>query len=137
MSHIYSLTPLIQIYFQAQLIAYWTLSFFAISGVIFSLYPFLQRDYTPNIFKSSLYVSSSKAIFNLGIGWIIYACIYGYGGEFSSSNFYLTIASPLHIPIWKQFKYLQNGILIIYQHQYIYCYTQGVPHHNDKPWTGG
>lgn len=50
-------------------------------GVVFSVTVFQNQSYVYNPIVDSLYIALSRPIFSLGIGWIIFACVTGYGGK--------------------------------------------------------
>ncbi|PSN39085.1 hypothetical protein C0J52_07353 [Blattella germanica] len=46
----------------------------------FSPSPFIDNESVPSNFESSIYTALSRSTWSLGVGWVAYACVFGYGG---------------------------------------------------------
>ncbi|PSN39087.1 hypothetical protein C0J52_07351 [Blattella germanica] len=73
----------------------WCLATTALLGSLLGIYPFNRRlydsgtilnsvllpeDFFPR-FESSIYIALSRSSWALGVGWVSYACVFGYGGQ--------------------------------------------------------
>jgi hypothetical protein len=66
--------------FQLQVCAGWLLAAVGFLGVLYGMLPFQQPDYVYDALESSMYNCLHRAIWSFAIGWIIFACVKGYGG---------------------------------------------------------
>ena len=82
----------------------WTCAFAASSAVVYGLAPFLDEKEVPVIspWFSVLYGSLNRIVWASAIGWVIFACINGYGGLLPMAHF--PFKAPLDI-----FKFPQDG----------------------------
>lgn len=72
----------------------WATSFGFMLASILSIYP-LSQDENPSILDEALYNMFSRLLWSLGICYIIFACIHGYGGPinwFLSLEFWLPLS---------------------------------------------
>ncbi|CAH0585974.1 unnamed protein product [Chrysodeixis includens] len=69
----------------------WCLSFAMFAFCIFSIYPVMQLDHTAQTFDNFLN-SYMRSIWAIGLGWLIFACVHGYGGPI---NWFLSLQ------VWK------------------------------------
>jgi len=78
-------TPTMQflslILFQLQVCTGWLLATAGFFSAIYGMLPFQQPDYAYNALESSIFNCLHRPIWALAIGWVIYACVSGYGGE--------------------------------------------------------
>ncbi|KDR21237.1 Nose resistant to fluoxetine protein 6 [Zootermopsis nevadensis] len=58
----------------------WLLAAVGFLGALYGLLPFQQPDYVYDALESSLYNCLHRAIWSVSVGWIIFACVKGYGG---------------------------------------------------------
>lgn len=59
----------------------WLLTAVVMLYIIFGTYPELREDFQYSRLFSSIYVGLHRNIWTLGICWIVFACIQGYGGK--------------------------------------------------------
>nr|XP_049694112.1 O-acyltransferase like protein [Helicoverpa armigera] len=69
----------------------WMLSFAMMAFCIFTIYPVMQPDHTAQVFDNFLN-AYMRAIWAIGLGWLIFACVHGYGGPI---NWFLSLQ------VWK------------------------------------
>ncbi|XP_050350891.1 O-acyltransferase like protein-like isoform X2 [Nymphalis io] len=69
----------------------WILSFSLMAFCIFSIYPIMQADYDEQMFDNFLN-AFMRGIWAMTLGWLIFACVHGYGGPI---NWFLSLQ------IWK------------------------------------
>ncbi|XP_073955792.1 nose resistant to fluoxetine protein 6-like [Choristoneura fumiferana] len=69
----------------------WVISFILMAFCIFSIYPVMQLEHEAQVFDNLLN-AYMRAIWALGLGWLILACVKGYGGPI---NWFLSLS------IWK------------------------------------
>ncbi|XP_069691620.1 nose resistant to fluoxetine protein 6-like [Periplaneta americana] len=58
----------------------WVLTIIALIIVYCSLYPFLQKDYKYDPLQAAFYCALGRPVWSLGMAWIMFACVSGYGG---------------------------------------------------------
>ncbi|PNF44093.1 hypothetical protein B7P43_G16235 [Cryptotermes secundus] len=58
----------------------WLLAFVCLAAPIFIQHQFVQEDFIPSRLETAFFKTLSKPIWSLGISWIIFACVSGYGG---------------------------------------------------------
>ncbi|XP_047533374.1 nose resistant to fluoxetine protein 6-like [Vanessa atalanta] len=77
---------------QKSLVAtFWTLSIALMAFCIFSIYPIMQVDHDKQMFDNFLN-AYMRGIWAMTLGWLIFACVHGYGGPI---NWFLSLQ------IWK------------------------------------
>ncbi|XP_069694765.1 nose resistant to fluoxetine protein 6-like [Periplaneta americana] len=67
-----------------QISAGWLFTAMALLGPLFGLLPFQQPDYVFNNLETSLYSGLHRPVWALGVAWLIFACVSGYGGPVNS-----------------------------------------------------
>lgn len=67
------------IYFQVFVLVAWVLSLSVIAFCFYASYEVMRLDWD-NQTGDNLFNSFSRAIWAMGVGWIIFACAKGYGG---------------------------------------------------------
>ncbi|XP_069696166.1 nose resistant to fluoxetine protein 6-like isoform X2 [Periplaneta americana] len=67
-----------------QISAGWLLTAVALLGSLFGLLPFQQPDYAFNNLETSIYSGLHRPVWTLGVAWLIFACVSGYGGPVNS-----------------------------------------------------
>ncbi|XP_026734523.1 O-acyltransferase like protein-like isoform X2 [Trichoplusia ni] len=82
----------------------WCLSFAMFAFCIFSIYPVMQLDHTAQTFDNFLN-SYMRSIWAIGLGWLIFACVHGYGGPI---NWFLSLQ------IWKLPARLSYAVYLIH-----------------------
>ncbi|KAJ8721773.1 hypothetical protein PYW08_004175 [Mythimna loreyi] len=65
----------------------WFLSFAMMAFCIFTIYPVMQTDHTAQVFDNFLN-AYMRAIWAIGLGWVIFGCVHGYGGPI---NWFLSL----------------------------------------------
>lgn len=66
----------------------WLISLGTILAVIFGFYPMNQLDAIVSDLQNSFYESFSRVSWAIAVGWIIFACVQGYGGPI---NWFLSL----------------------------------------------
>ncbi|XP_063721599.1 nose resistant to fluoxetine protein 6-like [Symsagittifera roscoffensis] len=61
----------------------WLVSIALMAGVIFGLSEMLY-GYFPSFFLSALYNSTARILWAVGVAWVMFACMHGYGGIINS-----------------------------------------------------
>ncbi|CAH1637993.1 unnamed protein product [Spodoptera littoralis] len=87
-----------------QVIILWALSFIMMAFCIFSIYPVMQREHSAQLFDNFLN-AYMRAIWAIGLGWLIFACVHGYGGPI---NWFLSLQ------IWKLPARLSYAVYLIH-----------------------
>jgi hypothetical protein len=62
--------------------AAWLLTVVCLAAPVIVLHQFIQQDFTPSRLETAFFKTFSKPIWSLGISWIIFACVSGYGGKY-------------------------------------------------------
>ena len=79
--------------FQPVVIIGWLVSIGLTIAVVFGLYGYMNPEYKPmDQDIAALYEATHRIVWSLGIGWIVFACVTGYGGLFI--NGYSPNSSP-------------------------------------------
>lgn len=81
----------------------WLMSIGTILAIIFGQYPLQQIDAKENLIRDAFYESCSRVTWCVALGWIIFACVKGYGGII---NYILTWS------IWMPFARLSYSIYL-------------------------
>lgn len=76
----YNVFLLCLILFQLQVCAGWLLATAGFFSATYGMLPFQQPDYVYNALESSIFNCLYRPVWALVIGWVIYACVSGYGG---------------------------------------------------------
>ncbi|CAG9786468.1 unnamed protein product [Diatraea saccharalis] len=104
--------------------ALFCMAFALMSFCVFSIYPVMQLDWTYQTFDNFLN-AYMRSLWSLSLGWIIFACVHGYGGPV---NWFLSLSMwklparlsyamyLIHLPIimianssWTQTYFFRNG----------------------------
>lgn len=66
---------------QKSMTLFWAIALAFGFGVFVSIYPFNQTDYQRHRFFEAVYLATYRHAWALFIGWIVYACVSGNGGN--------------------------------------------------------
>jgi hypothetical protein len=69
----------------------WLLAVVCLAAPVFVQHQFVQEDFTPSRLEAAFFKTLSKPIWSLGISWIIFACVSGYGGMYCKGSWHLHI----------------------------------------------
>ncbi|XP_069696161.1 nose resistant to fluoxetine protein 6-like isoform X1 [Periplaneta americana] len=95
-----------------QISAGWLLTAVALLGPLFGSLPFQQPDYVFNNLETSLYSGLHRPVWTLGVAWLIFACVSGYGGPVNS------------LLSWKGFHPFSRLSYSIYLVHYIFSFAR-------------
>jgi Acyltransferase family len=65
---------------RTQIWAGWTCAMAVILGLLIGSHPLQQLDYSGPFVYDAVYEATSRVLWSTAIGWIIFACVNGYGG---------------------------------------------------------
>ncbi|KAJ8731684.1 hypothetical protein PYW07_004848 [Mythimna separata] len=82
----------------------WFISFAMMAFCIFTIYPVMQLEHTAQVFDNFLN-AYMRAIWAIGLGWVIFACVHGYGGPI---NWFLSLQ------IWKLPARLSYAVYLVH-----------------------
>lgn len=83
----------------------WTVSIGTMLAIIFGNFPLQQFDHIASVWEDAAYTSLSRVGWSLALGWIIFACVHGYGGPV---NWFLSAAG------WQPLARLSYCIYIVH-----------------------
>ncbi|XP_044737874.1 nose resistant to fluoxetine protein 6-like [Chrysoperla carnea] len=58
----------------------WILTGAVMLFIVFGNWPIVNGDFVPSRLYNSLYIGFHRSVWALGLSWIVFACIHGYGG---------------------------------------------------------
>lgn len=59
----------------------WLLGAVCLAAPVLVQHQFIQDDFSPSRLEFALFKSLSKPIWSLGLSWVIFVCVSGYGGK--------------------------------------------------------
>ena len=81
--------------FQKLVTFLWAWSMVTLVAVVFGVYPYFAGLRKPGKLETVLYGSFYRFLWALALSWVIYACVFGYGGNHLSRSIYLSFHFPI------------------------------------------